>query len=47
MKALPDEEGIETLAPIIPDLKTRCMKALPDEEGIETRRYTDPPAPEV
>ena len=35
MKALPDEEGIETH----PELYLSyclCMKALPDEEGIET-----------
>ena len=40
MKALPDEEGIET-DPISPTrLSPHCMKALPDEEGIETVRGT-------
>ena len=38
MKALPDEEGIETpsLAEFSPSFR---MKALPDEEGIETHGY--------
>ena len=36
MKALPDEEGIETS--VMNDItdSLQCMKALPDEEGIET-----------
>ena len=38
MKALPDEEGIETGGTLL--LRNYAsMKALPDEEGIET---TDP-----
>ena len=35
MKALPDEEGIETLYQL-KSASDSCMKALPDEEGIET-----------
>ena len=37
MKALPDEEGIETQSSFNA-ANASCMKALPDEEGIETRR---------
>ena len=41
MKALPDEEGIETRdEPSIPF--RACMKALPDEEGIETKTQQMP-----
>ena len=36
MKALPDEEGIETLGTRTRVRGGRRMKALPDEEGIET-----------
>ena len=35
MKALPDEEGIETHV-CFKKSNRSCMKALPDEEGIET-----------
>ena len=35
MKALPDEEGIETVF-FSAKAKLTGMKALPDEEGIET-----------
>ena len=35
MKALPDEEGIETTVKAS-QMRWMCMKALPDEEGIET-----------
>ena len=37
MKALPDEEGIETYLRRIVSAVVG-MKALPDEEGIETKR---------
>ena len=37
MKALPDEEGIETGPPVDEESRS-CMKALPDEEGIETTK---------
>ena len=41
MKALPDEEGIETArVSSMVDL-TPSMKALPDEEGIETPSKSD------
>ena len=36
MKALPDEEGIETARSARWILCKSRMKALPDEEGIET-----------
>ena len=36
MKALPDEEGIETLRWVPASRCAQRMKALPDEEGIET-----------
>ena len=36
MKALPDEEGIETTLKECISQKEPGMKALPDEEGIET-----------
>ena len=36
MKALPDEEGIETPIPRLLSMPRNRMKALPDEEGIET-----------
>ena len=36
MKALPDEEGIETLKTGLHPCWRERMKALPDEEGIET-----------
>ena len=36
MKALPDEEGIETCPKEASEHNARSMKALPDEEGIET-----------
>ena len=39
MKALPDEEGIETSRAWSFSCTIR-MKALPDEEGIETRSAT-------
>ena len=37
MKALPDEEGIETFLYHSISFGSICMKALPDEEGIETK----------
>ena len=39
MKALPDEEGIETLRRPNPLPEKVSMKALPDEEGIETSPF--------
>ena len=40
MKALPDEEGIETFSGSWAQSLASGMKALPDEEGIETVRRT-------
>jgi len=36
VKALPPEEGIETLATFSLSFSSRGVKALPPEEGIET-----------
>ena len=41
MKALPDEEGIETSLWAVPASSRSRMKALPDEEGIETPKLTE------
>ena len=41
MKALPDEEGIETVTKAVYASCGKGMKALPDEEGIETFRPPD------